>query len=252
MELNMKMEVQDGKVKVVNVPGDGNCLFYAIVQQLSGRKVFDAKFYGDAMHLRKATVEYLRGHMVEMKDVILNEIIAMRNESLENLTDEQLKDKMEQHLQNLEKDGTWAGGEVLVALKEILGMNIRIYNPHYHPLDILYGDGLGRTIEIYYNGTNHYDSVEQGVVQENEDEEIDCQINEGFVNIDQVSKKKDEQDQQHDTIRKLTITKDGMARNEEHSINFVIITNKVKWINVGKYRVKVREMKVTYGQLAIN
>lgn len=38
-ESEKKMKYVEGKVfkiKVVNVPGDGNCLFYSVVQQITG------------------------------------------------------------------------------------------------------------------------------------------------------------------------------------------------------------------------
>lgn len=171
------MELKDGRVKVIEVPGDGNCLFYAIIQQLSGRKTFDALFYKEAMNLRQATVEYLKVHMAEMRDVIISEIIMAANESVDQLTDLQLEEKINQHLQNLARDGTWAGAEALMAIKEILGVNIRVYNPHYQPLELIHGNGMGKTIQIYYNGINHYDSVEQGVEIVNKGQLIEETVN---------------------------------------------------------------------------
>ncbi|XP_019559698.2 OTU domain-containing protein 3-like [Aedes albopictus] len=163
------MELQDVRIKVVQVPGDGNCLFYAVVQQLSGRKIFDSEFYEEAMNLRRATAAYLRDHKAEMKEVILSEIIDITNEPTDNMENWQVDAKIDQHLINLQKSGTWAGAEALLAMKEMLGVNIRVYNPHYQPLELTYGNGEGRTIEVYYNGVNHYDSVEQGVMEGNKE-----------------------------------------------------------------------------------
>nr|XP_029723846.1 uncharacterized protein LOC115264314 [Aedes albopictus] len=168
------MELQDVRIKTVEVPGDGNCLFYAVVQQLSGRKCFDSQFFNEAMSLRRKTVDYLMSHKTEMRDVILAEIITSSNGTTSNLSDRQLDEKIDQHLRNLAKCGTWAGGEALMAIKEIVGANIRIYNPHYQPLELIHGNGRCKTIEIYFNGINHYDSVELGpgggqTVQGNED-----------------------------------------------------------------------------------
>ncbi|XP_062712853.1 OTU domain-containing protein 3-like [Aedes albopictus] len=168
------MELQDVRIKTVEVPGDGNCLFYAVVQQLSGRKCFDSQFFNEAMRLRRRTVDYLMSHKTEMRDVILAEIITSSNVTTSNLSDRQLDEKIDQHLRNLAKCGTWAGGEALMAIKEIVGANIRIYNPHYQPLELVHGNGRCKTIEIYFNGINHYDSVELGpgggqTVQGNED-----------------------------------------------------------------------------------
>lgn len=133
-------------------------MFYAIVQQITGWTTFDDKFREKARELRRGTVEYLWNHRREMKEVI----IAAMDDGSANSLDENSEEYMEvamKHIKELAKDHTWAGTESVLALKEILNKNIRVFSPYVEPQEYRVGNGQGQTIEIYYNGVNHYNSV---------------------------------------------------------------------------------------------
>lgn len=190
------MEYSEGKIfgnekiKLVQVPGDGSCMFYAVVQQITGWTRFDEKFKEKARQLRKWTVEYLWNNREDMKEVIL----AAMDDGTTIIPEENSEEYMAlvvEYIMELAKDSTWAGTESIMALKEILQKNIRVFSPDMAPQEYQFGDGLNQTIEIYYNGVNHYNSIHR--VEEGEE---DCE------------RKKGKDEQSKDAVRSVNREKD--------------------------------------------
>lgn len=66
---------------------------------------------------------------------------------------------IEDHLLELSKDREWGGSEILNAVRDQFGFTIRVFSKEQEPL-IFEGNG-GETVNIFYNGIDHYDSVSE-------------------------------------------------------------------------------------------
>lgn len=201
-----------GSVDVISVPGDGNCFFHSVIQQMTGWTTFDTKFRNKSAELRKAVVQHLQNHKERMRDVLLGEIATLMEYNNYG-TDEE---KIIKFLPDLEKEGTWAGTESILAVKDLLGVNILVFNPRYASLRYTHGNGEGRTVQLYFNGINHYDSV----------------WNNNVVHL--------ANDKRNTKEQNLSINADRITGFEE--CEKIKVLNKIYWITVEDKRLKVRRI----------
>lgn len=158
-------------LEVVQIPGDGNCLFSSIAHQLFKQEVNSAKHIQSTNALRADVVKYieeniaeflheLRGHLYELKDSdTLYKLYGL--DEFDDL-DEACKHFVTNWLKN---SGVWGGGESLKAITHIYNVNILIFNENGPVYIVANPQQNGdRTIAISYrlghNGLrNHYVSV---------------------------------------------------------------------------------------------
>lgn len=87
---------------------------------------------------------------------ILTEAVAARGITWPT-NEEQQSYIVEEHLQLLRRNGEWGGSEVLNAVRDMLGCTIRVFSKYTEPLE--FEGRTSETVNIFYNGINHYDSV---------------------------------------------------------------------------------------------
>lgn len=212
MEIVYDETTKSERIKVINVPGDGNCFFYAVVQQITGWTTFDGKFYQMAADLRKDVVRYLWNHMEEMRDILMAEIIALDDH--QSGEDVDMDTRIAKLVQDLAIQGTWAGTESIVAIKELLGRSIIVFSPNCAPLEFKHENESGKALMLYYNGVNHYDSVWR------EDTETGSSTNNGKE------------------TQQTNLNEEEEMKNVEKQD----IINKCYWITMGEKRLKARRI----------
>jgi len=138
-----------GDEVVKDVPGDGNCFFHAIARQLNVAEIRDA----DGEEYES---EVLRALVVS--NVLGNpDLLAF-------FSDNDLKD--------LSKLNGWVDHSTVAAMASVLGIPIRVVRPNYQAtgdyIQMLFSNTPGvevvadsRRLSIYYNGINHYGSLEK-------------------------------------------------------------------------------------------
>uniref|UniRef100_A0A8C2U5E8 OTU domain-containing protein 3 n=1 Tax=Coturnix japonica TaxID=93934 RepID=A0A8C2U5E8_COTJA len=122
-------------LKLREVPGDGNCLFRALGDQLEGHS-------RNHLRHRQETVEYM----------------IKRREDFEPFVEDDVP--FEKHVTNLAKPGTFAGNDAIVAFARNNQMNVVIHQLNA-PLWQIQGTDKSdvRELHIAYRHGEHYDSV---------------------------------------------------------------------------------------------
>lgn len=153
-------------VKHLSVPGDGNCLFNAIVNALHIDKIkkkYKNKFYSyplpkdefykKSMNLRRRTVKWLQNNL----DFKVGDIgRTIRQEINEDLEWTNSQDDIESYLKRMRQSGEYAGQIEITALSNILKKNIKTYidkDGIYSPIGLGYklNDNEKDNILIYHN-----------------------------------------------------------------------------------------------------
>ncbi|NXY50471.1 OTUD3 protein, partial [Ceuthmochares aereus] len=122
-------------LKLREVPGDGNCLFRALGDQLEGHS-------RNHLRHRQETVDYM----------------IKRREDFEPFVEDDVP--FEKHVTNLAKPGTFAGNDAIVAFARNNQLNVVIHQPNA-PLWQIRGTDKNnvRELHIAYRYGEHYDSV---------------------------------------------------------------------------------------------
>ncbi|NXD15028.1 OTUD3 protein, partial [Nothocercus nigrocapillus] len=122
-------------LKLREVPGDGNCLFRALGDQLEGHSRNHLKH-------RQETVDYMIKQREDFEPFVEDDV------------------PFEKHITNLAKPGTFAGNDAIVAFARNHEMNVVIHQPNA-PLWQIRGTDKSnaRELHIAYRYGEHYDSV---------------------------------------------------------------------------------------------
>lgn len=122
-------------LKLREVPGDGNCLFRALGDQLEGHS-------RGHLHLRQETVHYMRTHRNDFEPFVEDDV------------------PFEKHLTNLSQQGTFAGNDAIVAFARSQQLKVVIHQLNA-PLWEINGTEKPscRELHIAYRYGDHYDSV---------------------------------------------------------------------------------------------
>ncbi|XP_062449063.1 OTU domain-containing protein 3 [Rhea pennata] len=122
-------------LKLREVPGDGNCLFRALGDQLEGHSRNHLKH-------RQETVDYMIKQREDFEPFVEDDV------------------PFEKHVTNLAKPGTFAGNDAIVAFARNHQMNVVIHQPNA-PLWQIRGTDKSnaRELHIAYRYGEHYDSV---------------------------------------------------------------------------------------------
>ncbi|NXR64531.1 OTUD3 protein, partial [Rhadina sibilatrix] len=117
------------------VPGDGNCLFRALGDQLEGHS-------RNHLRHRQETVEFMVRHRGDFEPFVEDDV------------------PFDKHVANLAKPGTFAGNDAIVAFARNNQMNVVIHQPNA-PLWQIRGTDRSdaRELHIAYRYGEHYDSV---------------------------------------------------------------------------------------------
>ncbi|KAG7477586.1 hypothetical protein MATL_G00071380 [Megalops atlanticus] len=122
-------------LKLREVPGDGNCLFRALGDQLEGHS-------RGHLQLRQETVQYMQAHRQDFEPFVEDDI------------------PFTQYLSNLSQPGTFAGNDAIVAFARCHQLRVVIHQLNA-PLWEINGSEkpLCRELHIAYRYGDHYDSV---------------------------------------------------------------------------------------------
>lgn len=122
-------------LKLREVPGDGNCLFRALGDQLEGHS-------RGHLRLRQETVQYMMSHRQDFEPFVEDDV------------------PFSQHLSNLSQPGTFAGNDAIVAFARSQQVKVVIHQLNTPLWEINGVEKLsGRELHIAYRYGDHYDSV---------------------------------------------------------------------------------------------
>lgn len=163
-------------LKIVEVPGDGNCLLHAIIYN-SGKKDL-IPFNGNVQEARTAIVDRLfvaysrnKDHPVFCSNCSMSKtyekcVSCQKDEDLCRLIKgNSTVPNIYEYLEIQGKDGAWLGIDAISAAADILNRNINLYRPSGYCESITwtgYPDSkqpMGDPILIYFNGLNHFNAV---------------------------------------------------------------------------------------------
>lgn len=125
-------------LKIKDIPGDGNCLFRALGDQIEGDHTSHARH-------RRETVKYMRDHRSDFEPFMEDNV------------------SFDKHLEQLSKLSTYGGNDSIVAFARNHGVNIVIHQLN-EPRWVIYGgdyskNGHTRELHISYHNGEHYSSV---------------------------------------------------------------------------------------------
>ncbi|KAG8431945.1 hypothetical protein GDO86_019053, partial [Hymenochirus boettgeri] len=122
-------------LRLREVPGDGNCLFRALDDQLEGHSRNHLKH-------RRETVDYMVKHRDDFEPFVEDDV------------------PFDRHVENLAKPGTFAGNDAIVAFARNNQVNVVIHQLN-NPLWQIRGTDKAniRELHIAYRYGEHYDSV---------------------------------------------------------------------------------------------
>ncbi|XP_054637774.1 OTU domain-containing protein 3 [Dunckerocampus dactyliophorus] len=133
--INFSNQLQALGLKLREVPGDGNCLFRALGDQLEGHS-------RSHLQLRQETVQYMMSHRQDFEPFVEDDI------------------PFAQHLSNLAQPGTFAGNDAIVAFARSQQVKVVIHQLNTPLWEINGTDKhVCRELHIAYRYGDHYDSV---------------------------------------------------------------------------------------------
>ncbi|KAL8601373.1 hypothetical protein ACOMHN_042377 [Nucella lapillus] len=119
-----------------DIPGDGNCLFRALGDQLEGH------CRSHYQH-RQDTINYMLGHRTDFEPFVEDDV------------------PFDEHINNLRKQGTHAGNDAIVAFAKLHDVNVMIHQLNGKPLMIQGppGGAKVRQLHLAYHNGDHYSSI---------------------------------------------------------------------------------------------
>lgn len=128
-------QLQTLGLKLREVPGDGNCLFRALGDQLEGHS-------RGHLRLRQETVQYMMSHRHDFEPFVEDDV------------------PFAQHLSNLSQPGTFAGNDAIVAFARSQQLKVVIHQLNTPLWEINGAEKQAcRELHIAYRYGDHYDSV---------------------------------------------------------------------------------------------
>ncbi|KAM8863412.1 OTU domain-containing protein 3 isoform 1-T2 [Spinachia spinachia] len=122
-------------LKLREVPGDGNCLFRALGDQLEGHS-------RGHLRLRQETVQYMMSHRQDFEPFVEDDV------------------PFSKHLSNLSQPGTFAGNDAIVAFARSQQVKVVIHQLNTALWEINGAEKeVCRELHIAYRYGDHYDSV---------------------------------------------------------------------------------------------
>jgi hypothetical protein len=187
---------ESGKTfKISKVKGDGTCFYHSVVQAGKNKDIDGLAERDDGNDLRSFLIRTLENFRVkpdqlfvplvngksaianslnnEMKQSIINTFEGIQKENgifnnVRNtgntITQERLKEMLGVIIRNLTTE-KWGGGPILQILASILPICVKYYNTATGKFELVKSNVTEcteeNTIYIYYNGSSHYDALEE-------------------------------------------------------------------------------------------
>lgn len=186
-ELQAYLDSKNLNLKVHNVSGDGNCLFYAIIHQLNLHNINVDNL--DNFSLRERTVKWLNenpdwlllddgggtGELFTVKQKLLIDINVLQKNNID--INKKSDEQWEEYIEKMKVDKCWGDGHTINAISIMLKINIIVY-------DVVVGerkfkiDDTHPTITIGFINQNHFvslvstkDTIKDEVCKDEEDED---------------------------------------------------------------------------------
>ena len=186
-ELQNYLNKNNLNLKVVNVPGDGNCQFHAIIHQLNLKKKNNEKL--NNFSLREKTAQWLKKHpdwyllddgggdgtLFTVKQTVLNDKFMLKNNRIN--TNANPDEQWEEYIKKIEENKCWGDGYTITAVSILLNINIILYSDHIPKKLVFTSPDSNKntpTIHIGYVNYNHYVSLvpkEENINEEDINEE---------------------------------------------------------------------------------
>lgn len=111
-------QIRQRLVNTQQIPGDGNCLFGAIIHQLHGITPESPNYSTTIDHLQREVAEHIENHAQQYMGQILDSVRTSfgTNNIIHRLPPPA---QVQQYKQNLRRRGLWGGAEVTAAVTEI-------------------------------------------------------------------------------------------------------------------------------------
>ncbi|KAI9024801.1 hypothetical protein DFJ74DRAFT_666331 [Hyaloraphidium curvatum] len=137
-----------------DVAGDGNCLFRALSDQLHGHDGLHAR-------LRADTVRHMRDHAGDYRAFIDPDVDAgLGRKGRRKHTGDPAESGFALYLENMARDGVYAGNLELVAFAKVAGRDVVVHQLGQAPWAIrCEGPKTGPALHIVYRDWEHYESV---------------------------------------------------------------------------------------------
>lgn len=147
--------------EVVEIPGDGNCLFAAISHQIFGHDVNSIMHKAMTMTMREMVTKFIWAHRWDVG--LQAQIVHRVNEDYPQLLATTTEQTMTNFTKLISRNGTWGGSETMWAIHRMFNVNIRIYRESGDETVIeSANNGSNGEIRVVYRGQaeewNHYDS----------------------------------------------------------------------------------------------
>lgn len=136
------------------IKGDGNCLFNALLHQMS--LYLPNHFWKNHFDIRNASVNFIRTHYDRFSHQLH---YSIEEEFNTVITPDNKTELFEKYLQRLLEDGFWGGVEIIVCVCELLDVTINVYSVgHDRPVSYSSSSDNNTIFSLSYNGS-HYDSL---------------------------------------------------------------------------------------------
>ena len=138
-EKQFKRHIADLGCRVETVPGDGNCLFGSLADQLFG----DMSRHPD---VRETVVAHMRRERGRFEGFMSDQTF-------------------DEYVEKMEKERAWGGNQELAAAAQVYRRNIVVYLPNARPIkfsstEVEAEEAFnGPTMHLSYHGKNHYNSM---------------------------------------------------------------------------------------------
>ncbi|XP_057264074.1 OTU domain-containing protein 3 [Pezoporus wallicus] len=197
-------------LKLREVPGDGNCLFRALGDQLEGHS-------RNHLRHRQETVDYM----------------IQQREDFEPFVEDDVP--FERHVSNLAKPGTFAGNDAIVAFARNNQMNVVIHQLNA-PLWQIRGTDKSnaRELHIAYRDGEHYDSVRRI----NDDSEAPAYLQMELLSKNDSGTKKEEKPQKEDSEDEIEIEMEDAVQEVCNATGFSDIDLVSQVLEVEDYSVE--------------
>lgn len=159
LEMETTVIVNEGILRILPIPGDGDCLFSALSHQIWGSFPGSPELDVHVRTLRALTVRYYEERLLEWTDQLYAQAVVIFPELTNHMTVVQL---VHHYLQCLRQAGFWGGEESIVAIASSFGYQVKVFRENSSSIIINPEGATGLQIVHRMSADGeyrHYDSV---------------------------------------------------------------------------------------------
>lgn len=154
------VDVTHGQLRVIKIPGDGNCLFSSLCSQLFQLEVGSVQHKEKVRGLREEVSNFIFTHAWE--DRYRNCIVCRIAEEMPHWVNLNYSSQVRKFIDFLSTDGNWGGEETIMAVSNMYMANITIHYEKGSRITIPpHGQNPIRSLNIVYRLQNKYSNIYQ-------------------------------------------------------------------------------------------